>query len=157
MFLLIACHALQGLLPAWISIHLMFLLISEQFSLATIQCYNFNTSHVSINPSWQNNATKILRHFNTSHVSINPGRIISNPIGFLDFNTSHVSINPFVPLPSFMCFSNFNTSHVSINPLGECVCQRAERISIHLMFLLIAAVYLLCAPFAIFQYISCFY
>ena len=57
-------------------------------------------------------------HFNTSHVSINRCTGGHQPPAFTDFNTSHVSINQ--PLPA--------SFHVQLS------------ISIHLMFLLIAAI-----------------
>ena len=54
------------------------------------------------------------------------------------FNTSHVSINRWQQQGSRRRVSNFNTSHVSINPSCVRSYTHSIRISIHLMFLLIA-------------------
>ena len=74
-----------------ISIHLMFLLIAVSTSVASIIC-NFNTSHVSINPTGATD-TAFDKNFNTSHVSINPSRSLVTWFASCYFNTSHVSIN----------------------------------------------------------------
>ena len=102
------CHG------SFISIHLMFLLISGSGERAANHHY-FNTSHVSINLSgrtvygnpafisihlmflliaWANNTRKMLCYFNTSHVSINLQSEQNYLQLHLHFNTSHVSINP---------------------------------------------------------------
>ena len=106
--------------------------------MRTLFCQNFNTSHVSINPSCNCGEYDRFYHFNTSHVSINParsngaaaGKKISIHLMFLlifsdvlhwqrtaiYFNTSHVSINPITTVRRQKIIINFNTSHVSINP-----------------------------------------
>ena len=56
------------------------------------------------------------------------------------FNTSHVSINHKGQGDRGKWLIYFNTSHVSINPLDLDVKERSAKISIHLMFLLIADV-----------------
>ena len=82
----------------WISIHLMFLLISIFRSVRSRSPY-FNTSHVSINPKfWMDNRYE-LRNFNTSHVSINPTLLSAFPfllyLKFLE-NTSFFKFFPSV-------------------------------------------------------------
>ena len=54
-----------------------------------------------------------------------------------NFNTSHVSINQEKPLRSLCNSLHFNTSHVSINRIADLEELAREKISIHLMFLLI--------------------
>ena len=55
------------------------------------------------------------------------------------FNTSHVSINHTGSIATTCVVRDFNTSHVSINLIHILPFWNAYRISIHLMFLLIAA------------------
>ena len=56
-----------------------------------------------------------------------------------NFNTSHVSINHTGSIATTCVVRDFNTSHVSINLIHILPFWNAYRISIHLMFLLIAA------------------
>ena len=105
--------------------------------MRTLFCQNFNTSHVSINPSCNCGEYDRFYHFNTSHVSINParsngaaaGKKISIHLMFLLIfkvwvplvTGCTISIHLMFPLieskSSYISgFKNFNTSHVSINP-----------------------------------------
>ena len=78
-------------------------------------------------------------YFNTSHVSINLHQLVHEPVHDRYFNTSHVSINHHFKLLILYWSQHFNTSHVSINLIHILPFWNAYRISIHLMFLLIAA------------------
>ena len=120
---------------------------------------DFNTSHVSINQFRLKNERNIKLNFNTSHVSINPksstwsaaSAIISIHLMFLLilFRTSTtlfaspISIHlMFLLIPAwhhqvFHILVYFNTSHVSINQEAAPKMERQNKISIHLMFLLI--------------------
>ena len=69
----------------------MFLLIKMSWKRTRSQ-WNFNTSHVSINPEQAIKDYKAQLNFNTSHVSINLFSVLFCH-GVVDFNTSHVSIN----------------------------------------------------------------
>ena len=178
----------------------MFLLIPGRCCWQHTTPSYFNTSHVSINrsdPRSPSASACISIHlmflliststttrrsgsdFNTSHVSINLDFLAFWPESFAYFNTSHVSINLRARI-NFMAFKNdFNTSHVSINPGSLWKRSPIQRISIHLMFLLIPwlctaygpsfsiSIHLMfllikdgkeiAVTIAKFQYISCFY
>ena len=138
----------------------MFLLIHIRMEQGQPERY-FNTSHVSINLSLYPIHVYVHHDFNTSHVSINlkpyPWHhstvFISIHLMFLliqrwelyrhskggYFNTSHVSINHTGSIATTCVVRDFNTSHVSINLIHILPFWNAYRISIHLMFLLIAA------------------
>ncbi len=78
-----------------ISIHLMFLLISN-VTVALVSPFYFNTSHVSINLLGTGITSLTEENFNTSHVSINRFKTAVDKAFDSHFNTSHVSINRLV-------------------------------------------------------------
>ena len=156
MFLLISCALFSLLLLPRISIHLMFLLIRELDQKVRKQIDYFNTSYVSINheamtmKSWKNPISihlmfLLIVFWQSWHL---PGT---------NFNTSHVSINLLSWSGAYFQYIHFNTSHVSINPLPQCVYRLRQKISIHLMFLLINGGMEQARVLSRFQYISCFY
>ena len=116
----------------------MFLLI---LSTSTISgCFlHFNTSHVSINLKpypWHHSTVFISIHL--MFLLIQRWELYRHSKGGY-FNTSHVSINHTGSIATTCVVRDFNTSHVSINLIHILPFWNAYRISIHLMFLLIAA------------------
>ena len=115
MFLLISNTDKSAEIVLCVSIHLMFLLIYCPVSGQPGEV-RFNTSHVSINLNKLRTAIKDGFCFNTSHVSINPINLTLVCLFCLCFNTSHVSINRKKTTALYGIGLSFNTSHVSINP-----------------------------------------
>ena len=72
-----------------------------------------------------------------------------------DFNTSHVNVNQPCTLADILGYDYFNTSHVNVNPPLRHRCKSFQRISIHLMLMLIIGVVEKEAEYSQFQYISC--
>ena len=139
---------------------------------------HFNTSHVSIKPSFLrmliyligisihpmfllNSAVHLAGWWRIT-ISIHPMFLLNIMVWlsssrFSYFNTSHVSIKLLFPILKVLAIGYFNTSHVSIK-------QRIKRevanylwISIHPMFLLNQANQNAAIGAMIFQYIPCFY
>ena len=71
MLVLISGVNVRTLLSVSISIHLMLVLIFWISEWKSLKWYNFNTSHVSVNPLVKHLSCYLLIHFNTSHVSVN--------------------------------------------------------------------------------------
>ena len=98
-----------------------------------------------------------LYDFNTSHVSINPSLLHILNYSIENFNTSHVSINP------FSADSPKADTTISIHLMFLLIPYRGTyafypcSISIHLMFLLIDTSKDDNTGTEEFQYISCFY
>ena len=138
-----------------ISIHLMFLLITDVYFEFTHEV-NFNTSHVSINRlsyRWKKQIKFISIHL--MFLLIRWKQQSKSP--YCHFNTSHVSINrTSVKIPCSPSTISIHLMFLLI--LGMPIYAEAiEEISIHLMFLLIYPNLLESTGYDIFQYISCFY
>ena len=117
MFILIAAQANNTSRRAFISIHLMFILIVSPVGTATFPENDFNTSHVYINPAAHAGRGCRSRYFNTSHVYINRT------------DNGHMA-----------CHTQISIHLMFILILFSSPCPVPGRISIHLMFILIRRV-----------------
>ena len=134
----------------------MFLLIMGGMGMFLPFMFNFNTSHVSINPfiRWYSNFSYIIS-IHLMFLLIRGHKGIDKSPNCISIHLMFLLIRLYFSEP--MGGNNFNTSHVSINQKCWILWQALNGISIHLMFLLITKQKSTANYTAQFQYISCFY
>ena len=57
-------------------------------------CY-FNTSYVTVQPTWETDIENIISDFNTSYVTVQPVQDLLGHADIRNFNTSYVTVQPF--------------------------------------------------------------
>ena len=96
-------------------------------------CY-FNTSYVTVQPTWETDIENIISDFNTSYVTVQP---VQDLLGHADIR-------------------NFNTSYVTVQPNSLCNILRPNQISIHPMLRFNFLVVRVGTRLSEFQYILCY-